>query len=123
MKYFKKYDIIIYSVILIIFLIFFYKISKINKIESRYIEIYEKGKLKYKYSLIKDRREIEIDSKVGKEILVIENNTVYKIKASCSNKNCIKQGKIKNTGDMIICIPNEQVIKISGEEEYDFIIK
>ncbi len=121
---FKKWDILIY-IFLILFsgLIMYSGIRKKEK-TAEYVEIYISGKIKYRYKLTKEKKVIEIKVDTGIEKIEIENNKVKKIKSTCKNRNCEKQGWISKAGDSIICIPNKEIIKISGEtEDFDYILK
>lgn len=121
---FKKWDILIYiSLILFSGLIIYSGIEKKEK-KAEYVEIYLGGKIKYRYKLTKEKKVIEIKVDNGIEKIEIENNKVKKIKSTCKNRNCEKQGEISKSGESIICVPNKEIIKISGEaEEFDYILK
>lgn len=123
-RYFKKCDVIIYFFILtLIISIFIYGFFSEDK-KAGSIEVYENGKLSYLYELQKDYRKIKLELKNGFEEIEIKDNKVRAIDADCSNKLCIRQGWIAQTGDMIICIPNKLVIKIVGnKQEVDSILK
>lgn len=51
----------------------------------------------------------------GTNILVIENHSAYLIDADCPDKLCVKQGKIKSTGQCITCLPNKLTVTIVGD--------
>ena len=66
--------------------------------------------------------EIEVDSKWGKNTVVIENGEVYIKNADCPNKQCEKE-KISKSAQSIVCLPNRLSVIIEGEkEEIDVII-
>lgn len=44
--------------------------------------------------------------------LVIEDGYAYISHSDCPDKICIKQGKIQNVGETIICLPHKLVVKI-----------
>ena len=50
-------------------------------------------------------------------IVSIAKDGVRVIEASCSDKLCIKQGRIDNPGQSIVCLPNKLVIKILGDDD------
>jgi hypothetical protein len=120
---FKKWDIIIYILIFVFSgTILYIGISK-KKIDAEYVEIHINGELKYKYNLSKEKRVIQIELENGKEELLIEGRSVKKTKATCKNKHCEKQSAISEPGESIICVPNKEIIKISGESDIDYIVK
>ncbi|WP_343208398.1 NusG domain II-containing protein [Anaerolentibacter hominis] len=76
--------------------------------------VYIDGTEKGRYSLKEDRREI-IYSGTGENVLVIEAGEVYMESADCPDKLCVKQGKIKGDGQMLVCLPNKVIVQIEGE--------
>lgn len=50
----------------------------------------------------------------GTNILIIKNGEAWVTEASCPDKICIHQGKISRDGEMIVCLPNRMIVKISG---------
>ena len=45
-----------------------------------------------------------------------ENGRVYMAGAECPDHTCVKTGAIHRSGQVIVCLPNHVVIKISGGE-------
>ena len=83
------------------------------------------GELFGTYDLSNDAT-IEIKSK-GKvsNILEIHNGSAHMIEADCLDKICIHQGKIKDDGQVICCLPNKVVVRVisDSKSEYDSISK
>lgn len=53
-------------------------------------------------------------------MVVIRDGAVWMEEADCPDRLCINQGKIKNSGQTIICLPNRVMVTIKGgEAEYD----
>ena len=48
----------------------------------------------------------------------IKDNTVRMVQADCPDHLCVKQGKIKSEGEMIVCLPNKVTVRISGEDAF-----
>lgn len=117
MRFFKKGDILIYGIIIFIFFVIGSMIIKTPNIKGKNVEIFENGKLKYRYKLTKEKQEIILKSILGNEKIIIENYTVKKVDASCPKKICIKHSEIDSVGESIICVPNKQIIKISGNNQ------
>lgn len=56
--------------------------------------------------------------------VIIENGRVWMEYASCPDGLCINQGKIKESGQTIICLPNKVMVTIEGEEgELDAVVQ
>ncbi len=65
-----------------------------------------------------EEKELCIDTDNGMyNIVSIAKDGVRVIEASCSDKLCIKQGRIDNPGQSIVCLPNKLVIKILGDDD------
>ncbi len=119
----EKWDILIYLILFSISGITLYSGITKKSEKAEYAEIYINGEMKYKYRLTNDKKVIQIDVENGKEEIMIENKSVKKLKSTCKNKHCEKQGVISKSGESIICVPNKEIIKISGEGELDYIVK
>lgn len=59
---------------------------------------------------------LDIKTKYGYNKLEIENGKVRVIDASCPDKLDVKQGFIKDVGEVIVCLPNRMVVEIKGEK-------
>lgn len=62
-------------------------------------------------------RSFLIEGAGGTNLLVIEDGSAYLSEATCPDKLCVRQGKIRYAGDSLICLPNSVVVEISGEDE------
>ena len=51
----------------------------------------------------------------GTNILVIKDGYAYLTYADCPDKTCVGTGKIKRTGESIICLPNKLSVIIRGK--------
>ena len=69
-----------------------------------------------KYPLSKNARYELEGSHLGKNTLIIEDGKAYISEANCPDKQCVKQGKIERTGEMLVCLPNRIVVKIEDGE-------
>lgn len=69
---------------------------------------------------------IEIKSDVGTNTVVIENDAVYMKHADCPDRYCVKQGRVTDSGDSIICLPHKLVVEVKsqdGENTIDAVAK
>ena len=62
--------------------------------------------------------DIEKDGVVT-NILHVENGAAFITDAECPDKLCVKQGKISRLNETIVCLPNEVVVTVTGEETQD----
>lgn len=76
--------------------------------------------------LLADDKVIEVKSDIGLNIVVIENGAVYMKDADCSDRYCVKQGKVSSGGDSVICLPHKLVVEVKssdGENTIDAVAK
>lgn len=63
-------------------------------------------------SLDRDAR-VEYESDDGRHnVITVENGTVRMEDANCPDKLCVKQGPIKKTSALIVCLPNRVTVHI-----------
>ena len=79
-----------------------YAVVKVNNVEVG------------RYSLNQDG---EYSLNGGTNILIIENHVAYLKDADCPDKLCVKQGKLKSTGQVITCLPNKLTVTIVGADD------
>ena len=119
----KKYlkDIIIISSILIFSILLFVVFNLIKK-EGNMIEIKVDNQIVGTYSLL-ENREIPIyqDGDIC-NLVVIEDQKVYMIEASCPDHLCVNQGKKHYVNETITCLPNKVVIKVIGKSDVDIVV-
>lgn len=88
--------------------------------EGAAIEILLNGDVYGRYSLNEDRT---ID--VGGCLTVsVKDGEVEVVKSDCPGQTCVRQRPIRNEGEMIVCLPNQVVIRILGarEDGLDYVI-
>ncbi len=56
-----------------------------------------------------------VETSGGKNIVAIKNGAVSVVKADCPDKICMRRGAIKNSGEMIACVPHKVLIEIVGD--------
>ncbi|MBQ2932806.1 MAG: NusG domain II-containing protein [Clostridia bacterium] len=82
------------------------------------IEIFTDGKLYASYNLASAKDEVvEIKTKYGTNQLKISQNGAEMIKASCPDKRDVKMGKITKAGQVLICVPNRVVVKLTSQKK------
>ena len=123
--YFKKGDLIIYSVILSVFLFLGLNIHKIKEMKAERVEIYVNNQLKYTYKLQKEGKKFYVDTDIGGVDVELKDNKIRVTSSYSPRKLCVKQGWIERSGQTIIGVPDKLLIKIVGKEEddIDYIIR
>lgn len=123
----KKWDIGLLAGLLLAAVMLFV-VFRMNEKNGDAVIVRIGSEIKAAYSLY-ENREVVIEGRYGgSNTLRIENGTAYLLDATCPDKLCVRQGMIEKQGQSIICLPNEVVIEIHGEEnekenEYDVIAK
>ncbi len=51
----------------------------------------------------------------GTNRLIVRDGQAWIEEASCPDKLCVHQGRIRRAGEMIICLPNRVVAEVSGQ--------
>ena len=77
------------------------------------VKISVKGKVYGTYRLTQNQT-IDIDEK---NKVVIENGAARMEWADCPDQICVQHKEISRSGESIICLPNEVVVSIEGNEE------
>lgn len=127
-KYFKMGDLIIYSFLLFFFITLGMNITKLSQEKASKVEIYVDGELQYVYPLQEEEREIFVDTNLGGVNVKFKDNMVRVTTSNSPLKLNVKQGWIKDPGEVIIGVPDRLLIKIVGDskdtgEDLDFVIR
>lgn len=69
-----------------------------------------------RYPLSEDR-EIPVKTDAGTNLIVISGSEVYMAEADCPNRLCVLSGKIRYSGESIVCLPHKVIVYIAGTEE------
>ena len=129
-KYFKIGDLIIYSFFIIFFTGLGLKIMNLSQERASKVEIYVDSELKYVYPLQKEERDIFVDTNIGGVNVKFKDNMVRVTSSNSPLKLNVKQGWIKDPGEVIIGVPDRLLIKIVGDkrdntdsDDIDFIVR
>lgn len=52
----------------------------------------------------------------GTNLLIIKNGYAFMQEADCPDKLCVNQGKVRYTGQCIVCLPNRVTVTVSGAD-------
>lgn len=67
------------------------------------------------------QQKVEVEGPLGITTISVEDGTVRFIDSPCPHRLCVKRGRVSRVGDLIACLPNGVVAKITGESDYDVI--
>ncbi len=122
MKVFKKADIIIIALIIAVgtsmglFLSF-------GKASADQVRITIENQVYGTYDIFSNNTILIENQGLVNEIL-IEDGKVMMKEANCQGQDCIHQGEKESAGETIICLPNQVMVELLGEEkEFDSITK
>jgi len=108
----KKADIILFIVFLISGLaISWFSLS--GSVTGEKVIITVDGEEYGIYSLCEDG-EIDIDQNNHHNHITISQGTVSMTFSDCKNQICVNDGKISETKDTIVCLPNKVLVEITG---------
>lgn len=113
-EYFKKGDIIIYSLLLFVFFQLGMKFLSFPEIKAEKAEIYVDGKLQYVYPLQEEQKLFFVDTPIGGVDVEIKDKRIRVTTSNSPLKLCVKQGWISTPGENIIGIPDKLLIQITG---------
>ncbi len=81
------------------------------------------GALYGRYSLEeKNGKTLAITTEFGYNKIVIENGGVRVTESTCPDRLEILAGEIRNSGEMLVCLPNRLVVRIEGEGSVDGVV-
>lgn len=105
-KPFNALDIIIFALAAVMITVLLYAVYHKKGIS---VEIVTRQGV-YAYTL-SENREIEVD---GHLTVVIEDKKVYVKEADCPDKVCVHSGAISRQNQIIACMPNGIIIRLTG---------
>lgn len=106
-------DLILIGLLTLVIIVSFLTIHFI-RIEGKFVAIYVEGNLIYRLSLEEDT-EIKVRGIMGLTKIRVEQGRVTVVEAPCPNKICKKMGKISRSGEILVCVPNRIVVRITGK--------
>lgn len=66
-------------------------------------------------------RKVKVEGRLGTSVVEIGRNKVRMLTSPCPRHACMLDGWITSRGEVIVCAPNEVVIRISGRPPFDAI--
>ncbi|MBC2852012.1 NusG domain II-containing protein [Cetobacterium sp. 8H] len=128
-RYFRKGDILIYSLLILVFAVLGFKITEFKASDASNAEVYVNNELKYVYPLQEEERDLFVATDIGGVNIKIKDKKIRVTTSNSPLKLNVKQGWIGNPGEVIIGVPDRLIIKVIGKskkidsEDMDFIIR
>ncbi|MBQ7097246.1 MAG: NusG domain II-containing protein [Clostridia bacterium] len=115
-KWDKAVIVLVLMIALLSYIIFSYAIFGEH---AEGIEIFVDGKeyASYSFADITEDKILRIETEQGFNILKITEKGALMTNASCPDKIDVKSGEISKSGQMIICIPNKVLVRITGKNK------
>ena len=114
-KLFRKGDIAIIAVILIVAAAFyFFTVSDSDKLEA---VITVDGEIIETIKLDAEKEKRLISLKTDPEVIIaVENGAIYFEESGCDDKLCVLCGKLTKKGDTAVCLPAKTVVTVKGAD-------
>ncbi|WP_418964247.1 NusG domain II-containing protein [Cetobacterium sp.] len=127
-RYFRKGDIVVYTLLIVIFSILGVQITKFKASDAANAEVYVNNQLKYVYPLQSEERDIFVPTDIGGVNIKIKDKKIRVTTSNSPLKLNVKQGWIGQPGEVIIGVPDRLIIKVVGKtnertDDVDFVIK
>lgn len=82
--------------------------------EGAMVVVRVEGEITGRYPLSKNG---EYSLNYGSNILVVEDGCAWIREANCPDQICVLLGKISQSGQLIVCLPNMLIVSIEGGEQ------
>jgi len=109
----KKADIALFFIILIVGLALSWATLTMNTDGDKVVVTVD-GKTFGTYSLYEDKT-IEVKQADCTNYITIKEGLVSMESSTCKNQVCVNTGKISQTKDSIVCLPNKVMVEIKSE--------
>ena len=108
-------DKVLIGVLLVLSIVSFLAIN-ILKTEGTVVVIEQGYRVLGRYPLKHDR-EIAVVGPLGKTHVEIKNGQVCIVDSPCPQKVCVRMGQIHRVGDIVVCAPNQVLVRIEGKRD------
>lgn len=120
LKVIKKADIVLFIILIVLGLGLSW-LSIAGNVTGQKAVVTVSGKEYGTYSLSRSQT-VTIKQHRHTNKFIIKDGYVQMTYSSCKNQICVKEGKINQTNQSIVCLPNKVVLTIQGgDEKYDAI--
>lgn len=106
---------IVATILICLVSIFFIK-NNFNRLNDSYVLIRVAGEDYKRIKLVEKMppKKIEVRSDFGYNLVEVDSSGARVLEASCPDKLDVKFGKIREAGEIIVCLPNKLTIEIVG---------
>ena len=120
---FKKKDIIIYSIVLLLAGAAYIIPAFIRRggPQAAYVRVSVDGRVTAEYPINEPLETIIEGYSGGSLKLIISDSRAYVESSSCPDKICVRHRPVSYTGECIICMPNRVVVEIISDDEISVI--
>lgn len=66
---------------------------------------------------------IECAGPVGRTTVRVDGRTARVVESDCPEKRCVRQGRIARAGQLVVCVPNRVVVRLTGRGGLDGITR
>ena len=84
------------------------------------------NRITHSYPLTTDQT-LNLSGPLGTSVVEIKDGAVHFVSSPCPNKVCIGMGRASKAGDILACVPNHLLLRISGksalESDHDLITR
>lgn len=63
---------------------------------------------------LSEDRSYVFNGTLGEVRVEVHNGAVGVTASTCPNKFCLRQGEVRNAGEMVICVPNHLIVHLQG---------
>lgn len=117
-KILTKWDIILASAVVAVCVAGYFFTGFFLAGNEKYAVIEVDGKIfaKYNMTTLTETKYVDVN---GHNTIEITRDYVKSVYADCKDRLDIKQGKITDPGQIIICMPNRMTVRITGKSRLD----
>lgn len=114
-KFFKKGDIVVLVVVAVVCIALFLGLYVFNSNKGAYVQIEQNGSVIATLPIDEDAvYNVESDGKITNTVQ-IKNGEVSVTYADCPDQICVNHAPASLAGESIICLPNEVVVSVVGQ--------
>ncbi|MEI8183113.1 MAG: NusG domain II-containing protein [Desulfomonile sp.] len=107
-------DKLLIAAILAIAVLLFFILPRLLVTDGAYVEISSCREVWRTYPLNRDVR-FEVHGPLGKTVIQIKNGRARIVSSPCRNKICVNMGSLGQEGGVLVCVPNEVVVRIGND--------
>ncbi len=111
-----KWDLILVIAILVVAAVSFIGYRFAHRAPAVVVEISSFGQVVETVDISKDGTYEIPNTLGGSNTITVKDGQVSCTDASCPDKICIHQGYISHNGEMIVCLPNQMIAKVVGND-------